>query len=187
MRTSMRFAIGINSLAFAANFSFAQSTNSGEIRGTVTDASGAVVVGATVTLVNVDTGESKDFVTNESGIYDTDSTRPGNYKLTFGKAGLQEVDLRPHRVQVSVITVDAALQVGQVQRGGHGRLALARRSCRLNPVTQGTIKEAETMAALPQIGAGITGNDWANFNIFLPGASSSPSRRSRKAVVRIMR
>ena len=28
---------------------------------------------------------------------------------------------------------------------------------------------------MPQIGAGITGNDWANFNILLPGAAGSPT------------
>ncbi len=43
---------------------FAQNTNSGDIRGTVTDPSGAVVPGATVTVLNVDNGISKDFVSN---------------------------------------------------------------------------------------------------------------------------
>src|SRR5579864_5600141 len=52
---------------------FAQSRNTGEIRGTVT-AAGAVVAGATVTLTNLDTGESKVFTTNDVGIYDTVST-----------------------------------------------------------------------------------------------------------------
>src|SRR5260370_24481634 len=90
MRTAVRLAIAICLLAFAANLSFAQSTNSGEIRGTVTDPTGAVVAGATVTLVNVDTGETKDFVTNDNGIYDTVSTLPGNYTLTFGKQGFNQ-------------------------------------------------------------------------------------------------
>src|SRR5580704_1801403 len=112
MRTAMRFAIAIILLAVAANLSFAQNTNSGDIRGTVTDASGAVVAGATVTLINVDTGETKDFVTNESGIYDTVSTRPGNYKLVFSKAGFKKSTYGPIVLQVSIITVDAALEVG---------------------------------------------------------------------------
>src|SRR5258708_22470965 len=41
---------------------------------------------------------------------------------------------------------------------------------------QGTILDEKTINELPQIGAGITGNDWANFNIFLAGASSAPSQ-----------
>ena len=39
----------------------------------------------------------------------------------------------------------------------------------------GTIFESKTISELPQIGAGITGNDWANFNILLPGAAGSPT------------
>ena len=80
---------------------------------------GAAVVGATVTLTNIDTGESKDFVTNASGIYDTVSTRPGNYNLTFTKDGFKEVTHGPIVLQVSVITVDATLEVGQVSEVIH--------------------------------------------------------------------
>ena len=43
---------------------------------------------------------------------------------------------------------------------------------------QGAILEAQTISKLPQIGAGITGNDWANFNILLPGAGSSATQPS---------
>ncbi len=174
MRTALRLAIAICLLAFAANLSFAQSTNSGEIRGTVTDPTGAVVAGATVTLVNVDTGETKDFVTNDNGIYDTVSTRPGNYTLTFEKQGFKKSTYGPVVLQVSVITVDAALQVGQVSEvvnvEATGAPLLQTETSHL-----GAIQEAETMAKLPQIGAGITGNDWANFNILLPGATGSPT------------
>jgi hypothetical protein len=172
----MRFAIAIILLAVAANLSFAQNTNSGDIRGTVTDASGAVVAGATVTLINVDTGETKDFVTNESGIYDTVSTRPGNYKLVFSKAGFKKSTYGPIVLQVSIITVDAALEVGQVQEEVTVVEASGPPLLQTESGEQGTIMEAKTIAALPQIGAGITGNDWANFNIFLPGASSAPSQ-----------
>ena len=60
-----------------------QNTNTGEIRGTVTDPTGAVVPGVTVTLTNIETGVAADFKTNEAGIYDTVSTPPGNYNITF--------------------------------------------------------------------------------------------------------
>jgi hypothetical protein len=175
MRTAMRFAIALVILAFAAGLSFSQSTNSGDIRGTVTDASGAAVAGATVTLTNIDTGESKDFVTNENGIYDTVSTRPGNYKLIFAKQGFKKSDIGPVVVQVSTITVDATLEVGQVQEEV---VVVETGAALLQTETShmGAIQEAETMAKLPQIGAGITGNDWANFNILLPGAAGSPTQ-----------
>ena len=76
----MRFIRWVVALPFILSLvspAFAQSRNTGEIRGTVT-AAGAAVPGATVTLTNIDTGETKTFVTNEVGIYDTVSTPTGN-------------------------------------------------------------------------------------------------------------
>jgi len=154
-----------------------QNTNSGDIRGTVMDSTGALIAGATVTLTNIDTGESKDFITNENGIYDTVSTRPGNYNLTFTKAGFKKVTHGPVVLQVSVITVNASLQVGEVAEVVHVEGAGAP-LLQTESGQQGTILEEKTINELPQIGAGITGNDWANFNIFLPGASSAPSQPS---------
>jgi hypothetical protein len=174
MRTAIRLLSAVWVLAFAANPSFAQSTNSGEIRGTVIDSSGAAVPGATMTLLNLDTGETKDFVTNEFGIYDTVSTRPGNYKLTFSKQGFKKSSIGPVVLQVSVITEDATLVVGQV-----GEVVVVESSgaplLQTETAQLGAIHEAQTMDKLPQVGAGVTGNDWANFNILLPGAAGSPT------------
>src|SRR5216684_8193084 len=177
MRTAVRFAFAFCLLAIAASLSFAQNTNSGDIRGTVTDSSGAVIAGATVTLTNIDTGETKDFTTNDSGIYDTVSTRPGNYNLTFTKAGFKKVTHGPVVLRVSVITVDASLGVGEVSQTVHVEVTGAP-LLETESGQQGTILEEKTINELPQIGAGITGNDWANFNIFLPGASGAPSQPS---------
>ena len=66
-------------------FAAAQSTNAGDIRGTVTDASGAIVPGVTVTVLNVETGVSKDYTTNHDGVYDTASIVAGRYQVTFTK------------------------------------------------------------------------------------------------------
>src|SRR5260370_42253924 len=108
MRTAVRFACAFCLLAIATGLSLAQSTNSGDIRGTVTDSSGAFIAGATVVLTNIDTGESQDFITNDKGIYDTVSTRPGNYNLTFTKAGFKRVTQGPVVQRGSLIPVDAS-------------------------------------------------------------------------------
>src|SRR5882762_1669114 len=175
MKYAFRSVLSLLCLFCAASAGFAQNTNSGDIRGTVMDSSGAAVAGATVTLANIDTGEVKDFVTNSSGIYDTVSTRPGNYTLTFSKEGFKKTTHGPIVLQVSIITVDATLEVGRIQEvitvEDAGAPLLQTESGQ-----QGTILEAKTLNELPQIGAGITGNDWANFNIFLPGAAGAPSQ-----------
>ena len=161
---------------FLAKPALSQNTNSGEIRGTVTDASGAVVPRVTVTLTNIDTGVTVDFTTNGAGIYDTVSTPPGNYNITFSKEGFKKLTRGPIVLRVAVITEDAVLQLGAVTQEV---TVLAGGAPLIHTETgqQEAILDAKTMDDLPQIGAGITGNDWANFNAFLPGASSSASGR----------
>ena len=57
----------------------AQST--GAIQGTVTDAQGSVVPGATVTVRNVATGVERSTVSDASGEYITASLAPGRYRI----------------------------------------------------------------------------------------------------------
>src|SRR5258708_2648510 len=77
-----------------------QSTNSGDIRGIVTDPSGALIPNATVNILNVETGISKDFVTNQDGIYDTSSIVAGSYKVTFTAPGFETLIRGPITVVV---------------------------------------------------------------------------------------
>jgi hypothetical protein len=176
MNVLLRCVLVLSVAFLGVRSSLAQSTNSGDIRGTVMDTSGAAVPGVDVTLTNVDTGEVQHFTTNDSGIYDTASTRAGNYNITFTKQGFKQLTRGPFKLEVSIITEDATLAVGQVQEivtvEDTGEAPLLQ----TESGQQGTIMEGKTLEALPQIGAGITGNDWANFNIFLPGASSAPSQ-----------
>jgi protocatechuate 3,4-dioxygenase beta subunit len=69
----------------------AQNGVSGDISGTVTDPTGAVIPGAKVTIVSVDTGAAQTVVTNSSGTYRASLLKPGNYKLTFTLAGLETI------------------------------------------------------------------------------------------------
>jgi hypothetical protein len=93
-------------------FAFGQNSNTGEIKGTVTDASGAVVDKVTVTIVNTDTGVKTVSVTNSSGIYDVPSVPTGSYIITFSKPGFKDLVRKGITLQIQTIAVDAALQVG---------------------------------------------------------------------------
>ncbi len=176
MTSFIRWALVLCLLLFMAGAALSQSRNTGEIRGTVS-AAGAVVQGATVTLMNIDTGETKDFLTNQDGIYDTVSTPAGNYKISFTAKGFKKLVRGPVTLQVDVITENASLDVGSVTETVE---VTAEGVPLLETETgqRGAILESETISKLPQIGAGITGNDWANFNILLPGAGSSPTQPS---------
>src|ERR1700728_1940449 len=93
---------------------FGQATNAGDISGTVTDDTGAAVPGATVTVLNVDTGVTKDYTTNGAGVYDTSSIVAGTYKLTFSRPGFKTLVRSSITVQVGPTTVNAQLAVGTV-------------------------------------------------------------------------
>jgi len=156
-----------------------QSRNTGEIRGTVS-AGGAVLPGVTVTLTNRDTGETKDFVTNKDGIYDTVSTPAGNYTISFTAKGFKKLVRGPIPLQVDVITEDAALEVGSITEtvtveGGGAPLVETETG------QQGSIMEAKTISELPQSGGGITGEDWASFNVYLAGAGGTTNGRVSQA------
>ncbi len=91
---------------------YGQNTNSGEIKGTVTDSSNAVVSGATVVILNVQTGVKTTTVTNGVGIYDVPSIPPGKYSITFSAAGFRDAVRNGITLQVGTVAVDAVLQVG---------------------------------------------------------------------------
>jgi hypothetical protein len=175
MKSFVRWVFAFCLLICLAGPAFSQSRNTGEIRGTVTDPSGAAVPNATVTVTNVDTGVTTVFTTNSDGIYDTVSTQAGNYNITFTAPGFKKLVRGPFTLQIDVITEDGPLQVGAatdtVTVEASGVPLLETETGHL-----GTIFEAKTIGVLPQIGAGITGNDWANFNVLLPGATGAPSQ-----------
>jgi hypothetical protein len=53
---------------FAVGFAFSQGGNA-QLGGVVTDPSGALLPGVTITVVNTDTGVTNSTITNESGAY----------------------------------------------------------------------------------------------------------------------
>ncbi|HEV2397184.1 MAG TPA: TonB-dependent receptor [Candidatus Sulfotelmatobacter sp.] len=151
-------------LVFASVTGFAQSTNAGDIRGTVTDASGALIPGVTVTVVNVDTGVTKTITTNASGVYDTDSIIIGNYTVTFSKDGFQKLVRGPITLPLGFTTVNGELKVGSSTE----EVTVTSDVPLLQTETsdQSTTFTAKSMVELPQVT-----QDWENFTILLPGAS----------------
>jgi len=66
---------------------FGQSLTSGDIAGTVTDPSHAVVPNAGVELKSLDTGSTQSTVTSGSGLYRFSLLRPGHYMVTVKESG----------------------------------------------------------------------------------------------------
>ena len=145
---------------------FAQNTNSANLRGTVTDAKGAVVVGATVTMKDVDKDITTVFVTDKAGLYDTNSIVPDQYLVTISAPGFKTFVRGPITLGVGVDTLNAQLQVGGVQEQVIVTTDLPLLGTESGSQTESL--EAKTMSELPQYGS-----DWQNFVFLIPGAQFS--------------
>ena len=77
-------------LAIAVLTASAQNTTAGAIAGTVTDATGALVPGAKVTVTNLGTGNAKVATTTDQGFYTVESLPNGDYSVAVSKDGFQQ-------------------------------------------------------------------------------------------------
>jgi len=88
-------------------------TTYGEINGTVTDASGAIVTAATVTVTNTVTNASRTVMTSDSGRYDLPFLVPGTYNIRAERQGFKAEVRTNVDLQVSAVAqIDFTLQVG---------------------------------------------------------------------------
>ena len=83
------------------------------ISGTVTDPSGAVVAGATVTATNVETGVATTLTTNTQGFYSFQSLPLGNYTISVQQSGFKGYSQTGLVLDVnSALVIDVHLEVG---------------------------------------------------------------------------
>src|SRR5882724_4734896 len=75
----------------------------GEITGTITDQTGASLVGATITVTNINTSAARSLTSNESGVYDVPALPPGNYSIRVQATGFQNVERKDVVIQVAQI------------------------------------------------------------------------------------
>jgi hypothetical protein len=100
-------------LLSAATPAWAQSTSTGTVAGAVTDSSGAVVEGATVTLTDIATNAARSTTTNGAGRYTFVDVNPGIYNMSVSKSGFSTTKVANQEVKVgAALTLNLALQVG---------------------------------------------------------------------------
>ncbi len=75
-------------LMLYASQAFGQTITTGDVTGTVTDPTGAVVPGATVTIRDTETNETRTGVTNEVGRYRFTFLKPGHYSVSAASASM---------------------------------------------------------------------------------------------------
>lgn len=109
-------SIFVFSLTMLANVqpAFAQSTGSATLRGTVKDPQGAVIRGATITLINERTKDERQATSSEDGTYTFTSVAPGAYTLKVEGQGFKTKTQTGLAVQTSGTQgLDISMEVGQ--------------------------------------------------------------------------
>ena len=88
LRSSLAL-IAILALGGLANRASAQTASSGALNGTVSDASGGVVPGATITVTNESSGAVRTVVSGSEGTYLVPLLPPGSYSVEVSRTGFK--------------------------------------------------------------------------------------------------
>ena len=96
-------------------FGTTASSQSSSVTGIVTDPSGAVVAGATVTLTNAGTGLQWTTLTTDKGYYSIPLLKTGKYRLAVQAAGFKVSQLPELALEVSqTVRQDFMLEIGEL-------------------------------------------------------------------------
>jgi carboxypeptidase family protein len=159
----------------------AQTTvGTGSVVGTVSDPSGAVLIGAKVTITNVATGQVINLTTNSSGAYNSGALVPGDYRVQVSAKGFSSVDAPATVLVGNTATANVSLPIG----GENQVVEVQGSGSRVNteqPTVQGVLDERQienlpvngrNFLDLAQLEPGVQIQDAANLGFGKDGYSS---------------
>jgi hypothetical protein len=112
-RTAVRVLGGIFAALLLCIPAFSQGSN-GRILGTVTDQSGGVVAGATVTVIDTERGITRTLTTDDAGAYNAPNLTPGNYTVRAEAKGFKRIERQGVVIEVGhEVRVDLTVQPGE--------------------------------------------------------------------------
>ena len=155
-------------ILLAAALSGISQTVTGAIRGTITDASGAIVPAANVTATNTATGVQTGAKTNQSGEYSIRFLQIGQYKLSVEAPGFDTASYGPFALEIDqTAKIDIPLQVGSAK-------TTVEVSDELQPILDtesATLGETFTENTIHNIP--LNGLDFSQLTVYTPGAVST--------------
>jgi len=157
----------------------AQNINAGEIRGVVTDSTGAGVPNAQVTLTNTDTGVVTDVTADPAGVYDVPQLTPGSYTVSVSAPTFKAYVESNILLRTAPIQVNALLEVGTVGEkvtvNANNQVELQTEDSESNLTLDET-----TVTSLPNIG-----NTWFNETELIPGVNGGGKQNQNGASIGI--
>src|SRR6201997_2440357 len=165
MRSFWSISLAVSLLLIGLSLSTAQ-TITGTISGDVTDASGAVVAGATITVQNLGTNQKRTATTSKSGNFDVPDLAIGKYKVTASAEGFKTLVQTAEVLTGAVTRAEFKLPVGQraetVEVEGSAPLI------DLSP-NENNYLDSEKIENVP-----INGRDFNSFLAMTPGVQRDP-------------
>jgi len=163
----------------------AQSVVTGALTGAVTDPSGAVIGGATVTLTSATTGETLVTQSSVTGAYSFGLVKPGAYKLTVTQSGFKEASLSADVALGETAVANVKLELGSgsvtIEVTGQGALLQTENANISTSIAQAEIENLPNpggdLSNIAQTAPGVTMNSagagFGNFSAFgLPGTAN---------------
>ncbi len=146
---------------------FAQSTAS--ISGTVTDPTGAVVAGATVTVHSIGLGTDRVVTTDSAGSYVVPSLQPGAYQIVVKAPGFALYTVQSLNLQVDrIVTVSPKLALESA--GATVDVTSAAPLIDTQTMTVGEVIGKRTVQELP-----LNGRHFLDLTVLTPGGVTAPA------------
>src|SRR5438128_3592987 len=164
--TSCLFSITLAVLLFS--FALLAQGNFGRILGSVKDSTGAVIPGATVSIIDKDRGLARTLTTDEAGLYNAPNLIPGTYLVRAELPGFKRLDRENVVVEVgSEIRVDLTIEPGQ-----QGETVTVNEAIPLVDTTTGTLGGVLANAAINDMP--LNGRNYQNLLNLIPGVMIQP-------------
>jgi hypothetical protein len=120
----------------------------GSLTGRITDSAGAAVVGATVSLKNVETNIANSTTTNEDGAYNFPLLQPGKYQLSVTHQGFKAAQRENIELRVADrLTFDVKLEVGAATESV--QIVGSSPALETGSVSVGTVVSSQQISELP--------------------------------------
>ena len=160
---SFAFFLAATLAAFGVSLPASAQLNTGRISGSVTDQTGGVIAGASVSVTDVARGETRPLTTDAAGAYAAPNLTPGTYTVHVTAQGFETVDR-----QNVVITAGGDVRVDvSLQPGAQTQTVTVTEALPIinttNAQTGGTLDQSQ-LANLP-----INGRNYRWQSTFIPG------------------
>jgi Carboxypeptidase regulatory-like domain len=144
----------------------------GSISGTIRDKTGAVIPGATVVALNVETGVKSSTETNADGYYSFPALAVGHYNVRVEGKGFSEFEETDLVLDVNAaLRVDAVLEVGAVTEVI--KVSATAAQVDTQSTQMGELIGGKEMVTLP-----LNGRDWTELMTLQPGVAPAPALSS---------